>query len=109
MAKTHRGSCRRAFLKTTASVVGGLVTMGMSRTFARTKGSSIDMTGMVNPKGAIWSHEYWTQKGEIKLYMFRKRIGESRSSGPKLPVLFLAHGSSISSRPSNDLYVPGHA
>ena len=60
----------------------------------------------------IWSNEYWAKKsganGDVSLYMFRKRAGAPRSGEPALPVLFLVHGSSVSSRPSFDLTVPGH-
>ena len=58
--------------------------------------------------GSIWSNEYWAKKGDVSLYMFRKRIGAPKSGQPALPVLFLVHGSSVSSRPSFDLTVPGH-
>jgi alpha-beta hydrolase superfamily lysophospholipase len=54
----------------------------------------------------IWSSEYWAHKGDVKLYMFRKRIGAPAAGSPALPVLFLVHGSSISSS-SYDLTVPG--
>ena len=54
---------------------------------------------------SIESSEYWAQEGQTKLYLFRKRL-KGTSSGPK-PVLFLAHGSSISALPSYDLHVPG--
>jgi alpha-beta hydrolase superfamily lysophospholipase len=40
--------------------------------------------------------------------LFRKRITSPQSEQAKLPVLFLAHGSSVSSRSSFDLSVPGH-
>jgi alpha-beta hydrolase superfamily lysophospholipase len=56
----------------------------------------------------IWSGEYWAQKDKLKLYVFRKRAMAPRSREQTLPVLFLAHGSSISSRPSFDLKVSGH-
>jgi len=46
--------------------------------------------------------EYWVKKGSVPLYVFRKRMEAPKS------VLFLVHGSSISSRPSFDLTVPGH-
>src|SRR5580698_3645127 len=63
------------------------------------------------PAGKIWSKEYWAKKsaptGEVSLYLFRKRIGAPKP-GQALPVLFLVHGSSVSSRPSFDLTVPGH-
>jgi alpha-beta hydrolase superfamily lysophospholipase len=64
------------------------------------------------PGGEIWSHEYWARKtapsGEVSLYMFRKRVGEPKGGQAALPALLLVHGSSISSRPSFDLTVPGH-
>lgn len=56
----------------------------------------------------IWSGEYWTKKGDIALYIFRKRMGVPKPGEPPKPILFLAHGSSVSSRPSFDLTVPGH-
>jgi pimeloyl-ACP methyl ester carboxylesterase len=39
--------------------------------------------------------------------MYRKRMRAPEAGQPPLPVLFLVHGSSISSRPSFDLTVPG--
>ena len=56
----------------------------------------------------IWSKEYWTKKGDVSLYLFRKRIGDPAADRSAKPVLFLAHGSSVSARPSFDLTVPGH-
>ncbi len=55
----------------------------------------------------IWSGEYWANKGDVKLYLFRKRAGAPKPGEPPLPVFFLVHGSSISARPSFDLTVPG--
>ncbi len=55
----------------------------------------------------VWSAEYWAHKGEVKLNLWRKRVGAPRAGEPPLPVLFLVHGSSNSSRSSNDLTVPG--
>jgi alpha-beta hydrolase superfamily lysophospholipase len=60
------------------------------------------------PPAKIWSAEYWAKKGDVSLYMFRKRAGAPKPGQPPLPVLFLVHGSSVSSRPSFDLTVPGH-
>jgi alpha-beta hydrolase superfamily lysophospholipase len=57
--------------------------------------------------GEIWSGEYWAKKGDVSLNLWRKRIGAPRSGEPPLPVLFLVHGSSNSSRTSYDLNVPG--
>src|SRR5712692_2546623 len=59
------------------------------------------------PTGKIWSNEYWAKKGDVSLNMFRKRVGAPKAGQAPLPVLFLVHGSSISSRNSFDLTVPG--
>jgi alpha-beta hydrolase superfamily lysophospholipase len=56
--------------------------------------------------GKIWSGEYWAKKGDVSLYLFRKRMEAPKPGQAALPVLFLVHGSSISSRPSFDLTVP---
>ena len=55
-----------------------------------------------------WSAEYWAKKGDVSLYMFRKRMRAPRAGEAPLPVLFLVHGSSNSSRSSFDLATPGH-
>ena len=55
----------------------------------------------------VWSGEYWAKKGDVSLYMFRKRLGAPKAGETPLPVLFLVHGSSNSSRSSFDLTVPG--
>src|ERR1700687_4651030 len=56
--------------------------------------------------GEIWSSEYWTKKGEVPLWMFRKRVGAPKAGEPSRPVLFFVHGSSVTSR-AFDLNVPG--
>jgi pimeloyl-ACP methyl ester carboxylesterase len=55
----------------------------------------------------IWSGEYWAKKGDVKLFMFRKRLGAPRPGTEPLPVLLLVHGSSLSALSSYDLTVPG--
>ena len=55
----------------------------------------------------IWSSEYWAHKGDVKLNLWRKRLGAPKPAEPPLPVLFLVHGSSLSARSSYDLSVPG--
>jgi pimeloyl-ACP methyl ester carboxylesterase len=57
--------------------------------------------------GEIWSSEYWAKKGDIPLWMYRKRIGAPKPGEPARPVIFFVHGSSTSSR-GFDLNVPGH-
>jgi pimeloyl-ACP methyl ester carboxylesterase len=56
--------------------------------------------------GEIWSSEYWAKKGDIPLWMYRKRVGAPKAGEPSRPVLFFVHGSSVSSR-GFDLSVPG--
>jgi alpha-beta hydrolase superfamily lysophospholipase len=101
-------SSRRNFLLSAApAIVGGLTLPGLTReAFARTPGAVKEKADASGEK--IWSHEYWAQKGDVKLNLFRKRMGEPQAGKPALPVLFLVHGSSTSSRPSYDLTVPGH-
>src|SRR3989442_449663 len=55
----------------------------------------------------IWSSEYWAKKGDIPLWMYRKRLGAPKAGEPSRPVLFFVHGSSVTSRVF-DLNVPGH-
>lgn len=55
----------------------------------------------------IWSCEYWAHKGNVKLNLWRKRVGAPKSSERPRPVLFMVHGSSNSTRSSYDLSVPG--
>jgi len=58
-------------------------------------------------EGEIWSAEYWAHKGNVKLNLWRKRVGAPKAGEKPLPVLFLVHGSSNSTRSSYDLAVPG--
>lgn len=56
-------------------------------------------------KPDIQASEYWAKKGDVKLYLYRKRV--PAKPGETQPILFLVHGSSNSSRSSYDLTVPG--
>ena len=56
--------------------------------------------------GEIWSSEYWAKKGDVPLWMYRKRLGAPKAGEPSRPVLFFVHGSSVTSRVF-DLSVPG--
>src|SRR3569832_1294564 len=66
------------------------------------------LTPIITPTAAqagpdpIWSAEYWARKGEVRLFIYRKLIGNE-----PLPVLFLVHGSSFCGKSSFDLAVPG--
>jgi pimeloyl-ACP methyl ester carboxylesterase len=63
--------------------------------------------GAAAAEGEIWSSEYWTKKGDIPLWMFRKRLGAPKAGEASRPVLFFVHGSSVTSR-TYDINVPGH-
>jgi alpha-beta hydrolase superfamily lysophospholipase len=78
---------------------------GLSSPAARASAASPEKKA---PPSAIHAHEYWAKRGEISLYIYRKTSGAIRSGQSSLPILFLAHGSSVSSRPTFDLTVPGH-
>jgi pimeloyl-ACP methyl ester carboxylesterase len=54
----------------------------------------------------IWSSEYWAKKGDVPLWMYRKRLGAPKPGEPAKPVVFFVHGSSVTSRVF-DLKVPG--
>ena len=105
MATTSNRSSRRNFLLGSAPVVaGGLAALGLRDTVFAEQAQGTASPG----KDKIWSNEYWAQKREVKLYMFRKRVGAPQPGRSSSPVLFLVHGSSTSSRSTFDLTVPGH-
>src|SRR5665213_4097826 len=113
---------RRSFLRrvgllgAAAPAVSGLAVLGivpdaLARSNEHVDGRAGERAGQPSraaeeAKRSVWSQEYWAQRGDIKLYMFRKRAGAPKAGEPAMPVLFLVHGSSISSRPSFDLSVP---
>ena len=56
----------------------------------------------------IWSSEYWAHKGDVRLFVYRKRVGQPAPGETPRPVVFLVHGSSFSAPSAFDLTVPGH-
>src|SRR5579871_221324 len=109
MARSYSGTSRRSFLKNSApAIAGGLAALHLAPSAlaaaeppATKKSPKTADNGTENKK--IWSNEYWAQRGDVKLYLFRKRVGAPQSGERILPVLFLVHGSSLSSRSSFDL------
>ena len=94
---------RRTILKGASLGVGAGLMSGLTATAqAQTTG-----TGAPAEDGPIWSAEYWAKKGDVTLNLWRKRVGAPKPGEPPLPVLFLVHGSSNSTRSSYDLTVPG--
>ncbi|MCP5152769.1 MAG: alpha/beta fold hydrolase [Ectothiorhodospiraceae bacterium] len=55
----------------------------------------------------VVAEEHWARRDGIDLFVLRKHSPVARAANPDLPVLFLVHGSSFSSRTSYDLDVPG--
>ena len=58
--------------------------------------------------GEIWSGEYRANKGDVPLWLYRKRVDAPKRGEPPKPVVFLVHGSSVTSRVF-DLKVPGQS
>lgn len=106
MSFSNGNPSRRKFLLGAApAIAGGLALTSAARgAFAQPAGGAKEKSDAATEK--IWSKDYWAQKGDIKLWMYRKRMGAPQAGKPALPVLFLVHGSSISSS-SFDLTVPG--
>lgn len=101
-----RPSRRNFILGAAPAIAGGLtLSSAAAEAFAEPAGARAKSDAS-NDK--IWSNEYWAQKGDLKLYMFRKRVGAPQAGKPALPVLFLVHGSSMSST-TFDVNVPGRA
>lgn len=104
---------RRTFLIHSSSLLaGGLGILGAGAS-ACAQQAPEQKSAPTPKRRQIWSKEYWAQKGDIKLNIYRKcsheaQSGEVRSGQSSPPVLFLAHGSSVSARPTFDLIVPGH-
>jgi pimeloyl-ACP methyl ester carboxylesterase len=107
LSNLKTGSSRRKFLMGAApAIAGGLALTSAAReAFAQPLPASAKEKSVAADE-KIWSKEYWAQKGDIKLWMFRKRVGAPQAGKPALPVLFLVHGSSTSSA-GFDLTVPG--
>ena len=87
---------RRAVIKGTGL---GLVAGGLASTLPAQSAGAAE-------GGEIWSGEYWAKKGDVPLWMFRKRLGAPKAGEPARPIVFFVHGSSVTSR-SFDLHVPG--
>jgi alpha-beta hydrolase superfamily lysophospholipase len=99
-------SSRRSFF--TQLGVGGLAALATPSALAAQSPRSTERRGGPSGPPATWSQEYWAQKGDVKLHMFRKRRSAPKTGERPLPVVFLVHGSSLSGRPTFDLSVPGH-
>jgi pimeloyl-ACP methyl ester carboxylesterase len=98
MTHLDRKLARRTLLKGASLGVGAGVVAAL--------GTSSGQAAQPSEGGEIWSSEYWAKKGDVPLWMFRKRLGAPKLGEPARPVLFFVHGSSVTSRVF-DLDVPG--
>src|SRR5262249_15877970 len=85
---------RRDLVKATAALAAGKPGTGLADRRAAAKEANIEVK------------EHWAVKGQVRLYLYRKRQTATAGQTPK-PLLFLVHGSTFSSRGSYDLAVPG--
>jgi pimeloyl-ACP methyl ester carboxylesterase len=102
---TDHPVARRTVIKSAGLGIGAGLAAGIGA--ARAQAIAPLIPAAAAAPADIWSSEYWAHKGDVKLYLFRKRIGAPAAGEPRRPVLFLVHGSSSSSRSSYDLTVPG--
>jgi pimeloyl-ACP methyl ester carboxylesterase len=98
MEKFDRPLARRTVIKGAGL---GLVAGGLASSLPAPSTSAAAAEG-----GEIWSSEYWAKKGDVPLWMYRKRVGAPKAGEPARPVVFFVHGSSVTSRVF-DLKVPG--
>lgn len=101
---TEDQSSRRAFIGHSALAMIANMTLLRAASAQDTKSVAVGARNLP----AIRADEYWAKRGDISLNLYRKRRSSERAGKSALPILFLAHGSSVSSRPTFDLKVPGH-
>ncbi|MGX9430739.1 MULTISPECIES: alpha/beta hydrolase [Bradyrhizobium] len=97
MARSEHRVPRRTIIK---SIGAGIATGAIGAPPAQAE------SAVPSPGEEIWSSEYWAKKGDVPLWMYRKRIGAPQAGEPSRPVVFFVHGSSVTSR-AFDVSVPG--
>jgi hypothetical protein len=81
----NRAISRRALLTSAAScAAAGLVQTSLMQ---KARAQNTPVAAGASAEQKIWSQEYWAKKGDVSLYLFRKRKGESgrrsrRASNP---------------------------
>lgn len=58
---------------------------------------------VATPSAIVTAEEFWTNKGSVKLWVYRKYVSDGAKDKP---ILFLVHGSSYSGKTMFDLSVP---
>jgi alpha-beta hydrolase superfamily lysophospholipase len=106
MASSDLRTSRRSIMKG-AGLGGFAAALGAWRTARGAPLPAAPAPELAAASGAkIWRGEYWAKKGNVSLYMSRKRLGAPERGETPRPMLFLVHGSSLSSL-SFDLTPPG--
>jgi pimeloyl-ACP methyl ester carboxylesterase len=110
MALIRLDGSRRSFLRRLGALGAAhtIGAVGLAQSVFAQQAKSKAGTAANSTAGKPWSSEYWAQKGDVKLYMFRKRRNAPAPGQAPLPVLLLVHGSSLSSRSTFDLDTHGH-
>ncbi len=103
----RRTALKQAGVAISAGLGAGLVATQSAWAQSAPTASSNNSPVARATEGSIWSAEYWANKGNVKLNIWRKRVGAPRAGEAPRPVLFMVHGSSNSTRSSYDLNVPG--
>jgi len=98
MDDLNNGIARRTVLMTASAGLGASLVSNL----AQAEGATPAAAG----EAEIWAQEYWADKGGVKLNLWRKRVGAPKPGEKPLPILFLVHGSSNSTRSSYDLIMP---
>jgi len=101
---TDQPVARRTVIKSAGLGIGAGLASGIGSAHAQVAAAA---AAALAAAADIWSGEYWAHKGDVKVAMYRKRIGAPAAGEPRRPVLFLVHGSSNAARSSYDLTVPG--
>jgi pimeloyl-ACP methyl ester carboxylesterase len=104
---TDHPIARRTVIKSAGLGIGAGLATGIAAARAQAPAAAAEAEPAQAGAANVWSGEYWAHKGDVKLDLFRKRIGAPAAGDPARPVLFLVHGSSNSSRSSYDLTIPG--
>lgn len=86
-------------------LLGAFLTLSLCTPAAQAQGVSPAAPAAATPVAAVRAQEFWTQKGTVKLWVYRKVVADGKAGKP---VLFLVHGSSYSGKTMFDLQWPGH-
>src|ERR1700749_2914601 len=103
MAKPENPLARRTVIKGAGL---GLIAGAMAPALPVKAEDKVQEKTEENDGSEIWHGEYWAKKGDVPLWMYRKRLGAPKAGEPARPIVFFVHGSSVTSR-SFDLHVPG--